>query len=37
MRNRKTSLTYRLLSRHQNYIIVCIYFVGQFLKNRKAA
>lgn len=30
-------LTYRLLRRHQNNIIVCIYLCGQFLKNRKAA
>lgn len=37
MRNRKTSLTYRLLRRHQNYIIVCIYLCGQFLKTRKVA
>ena len=35
MRSRKTSLTYRLLRRHQNYIIVCIYFCGLFLKTRK--
>lgn len=30
-------LTYRLLRRHQNNIIVCIYLCGQFLKNRKVA
>nr|DAH78070.1 MAG TPA: hypothetical protein [Bacteriophage sp.] len=32
-RNRKTLLTYRLLRRHQNNIIVCIYLCGQFLKS----
>ena len=36
-RNRKTLLTYRLLRRHQNNIIVCIYLCGQFLKTRKVA
>lgn len=36
-RSRKTLLTYRLLRRHQNNIIVCIYLCGQFLKNRKVA
>lgn len=30
-------LTYRLLRRHQNNIIVCIYLCGQFLKTRKVA
>ncbi|EBV1531739.1 hypothetical protein DNY80_22890 [Salmonella enterica subsp. enterica serovar Kentucky] len=34
MRDWKTSLIYRLLSRHQNDIIVCIYVFGSFLKNR---
>lgn len=34
MRDWKTSLIYRLLSRHQNNIIVCIYVFGSFLKNR---
>lgn len=37
MRSRKTSLTYRLLSRHQERIIVSIYLCGLFLKTRKAA
>ncbi|CAU98491.1 hypothetical protein EC55989_2624 [Escherichia coli 55989] len=36
-RSRKTLLTYRLLRRHQNNIIVCIYLCGQFLKTRKVA
>ncbi|EGI5777912.1 hypothetical protein UA63_004836 [Salmonella enterica subsp. enterica serovar 4,5:i:-] len=35
--NRKTLLIYRLLCRHQNNIIVCIYLCGQFLKTRKVA
>ncbi|EAA6070218.1 hypothetical protein DQY91_22180 [Salmonella enterica subsp. enterica] len=33
MRDWKTSLIYRLLSRHQNDIIVCIYVFGSFLKK----
>lgn len=35
MRNRKTSLTYRLLRRHQNFGIISSYLLGQFLKTRK--